>query len=222
MRRMCRLASTSDRRAAAEPVRPDTTAGGGGGRVAVRVAQSFDFDAGSLWAAGAGGTLSHGGPGTVLLARPDEIEVLRVDNEGLTHLAEVAPWAEIGRRQVAEVTAHTVTVSGAPWVPVVILDGTIGANGEDSPEQGRADGAGGAGGSIHIVAGALSGQGGAVSARGGAGASGGGGGGGGGRVAIEAGEAADWTPASLDISGGSGSAGSEPALNGGAGSLVTP
>ncbi|MCC6621404.1 MAG: hypothetical protein IT385_09115 [Deltaproteobacteria bacterium] len=90
---------------------------GGGGRVAVvwtsdTAGRAFDVDA--ILARGGQGGTGNGGPGTVWLAGPGQ-DRLVVDNAGVAHVPETAPWIEVGARRVVEVLADGVRVEGDPW-----------------------------------------------------------------------------------------------------------
>ncbi|MBL8788145.1 MAG: hypothetical protein JNJ59_24845, partial [Deltaproteobacteria bacterium] len=109
--------------------------GGGGGRIAL-VYQTLTggFDVEHLSAKGgtaANGTF-NGGAGTVWLDAPGTAnDRLVVDNGGLAHGNEVAPWVEVGNRRVLTIEADGVTVSGAPWIAgelaglAVTIDGEV-------------------------------------------------------------------------------------------------
>lgn len=104
--------------------------GGGGGRVAL-VYTASTFDSTHIEAHGGLGVdaASSGGPGTVWLDGPTQ-DRLVVDNGGVVHVNESAPWVEVGPRPVASVLVDGVTVAGSPW----LADELIGAQVEIGTE----------------------------------------------------------------------------------------
>lgn len=104
--------------------------GGGGGRVAL-VYTTSTFDPTHIEAHGGAGVdaASSGGPGTVWLDGPAQ-DRLVVDNGGVVHVNESAPWVEVGPRPVASVLVDGVTVAGSPW----LADELIGAQVEIGTE----------------------------------------------------------------------------------------
>ena len=92
--------------------------GGGGGRVAL-VYTTRTLDAADIDARGGAGLNAGqgGGPGTIWLDGPASAQDrLLVDNGGVAHTNESAPWVEIGPRTVATVTVDGITVGGTPWL----------------------------------------------------------------------------------------------------------
>ncbi|MCC6622285.1 MAG: PKD domain-containing protein [Deltaproteobacteria bacterium] len=98
-----------------------TGSGGAGGRIALRYGalddqRPFDLDAGEARGGAGVDAARSGGPGTFWVVADGARGVLRVDNGGLAHVNEAAPWAEVGRAKVVSADGDEVTTDATWWV----------------------------------------------------------------------------------------------------------
>ncbi len=97
-----------------------TGSGGGGGRIALRygvldAVRPFDLEAGDTRGGSGVDAARSGGPGSFWVVADGQRGVMRVDNGGLAHINETAPWAEVGRVRVVAVDGDEVTTDAA-WL----------------------------------------------------------------------------------------------------------
>ena len=114
---------------------PAGGSGGGGGRVALEYTTldpKAPFDLAKLSARGGAGPLGNGGPGTVLVQKLGAAAELRIENGGLTHTGETAPWPEIGRGRVTTVQANAITNDKAKWRPGALKGLRVGFDGTEA------------------------------------------------------------------------------------------